>query len=495
MSLTTRPPGPASGAGIPEPAAPIVREIEALIDEIRALAGPKGALPPLADTRATANETAIGRWARAALEAGFTPAALRTIIDQAVARRVAVVAEARPVEAARQALVRVLSIEPEAAPEPPLAAAPSDAALALRVLVDAVQSEVLGRTGLEPVMNPALIAGGDPRNAGAAILAALRTVAARAGVAPETLGPAVEAAVSRALAGLPATPLTAATIEGARDVLVRGLGGPSVVESGPLPLLAREIRSALAAVLGEGATIAAPPATTGDAEGTARALIGWVRAVAGRLAPEQVEQAVELGTARALTVVARSGGAPAARALVGETATLVTRGLALPMARPELAARVAAPRESDASRVLPVGEEEREPPQPAPGTAAREAPAGAPGPIEGPMQCVRRLLDALFAGDTAAFLAQWTYPACFWIDGRWVGCNDAGELAALHRRLARAREAGRVLLLRVDPVSPSLALVHALTHQPSQDGGREVETLYTTVLADGEWKAAVSAAK
>jgi hypothetical protein len=201
--------------------------------------------------------------------------------------------------------------------------------------------------------------------------------------------------------------------------------------------------------------------------------------------------------------------------------TLIVRGLVggaggtapLLLYRPDVPPRPAAtgPRARGADpgvRVLPIGEDQRRAGRARRRAAAARGSAGEAGeepmadnPTEGPMQCVRRAVDALLAGDSAAFTAQWVYPACFWIDGHWLGCEDETALAALQARMLRGRReqgltGGRILLLRVDPVSETVALVHAVVSEERADpgGGSEVEWLYTAVRSAAGWRVAVAAA-
>jgi hypothetical protein len=118
------------------------------------------------------------------------------------------------------------------------------------------------------------------------------------------------------------------------------------------------------------------------------------------------------------------------------------------------------------------------------------------------MQCIRRYHDAFLAGGAAAFTEQWVYPACAFEAGRWSGAADevAGALAyaaELAARRERGVAGGRIVMLRVDPVSDAVALVHAVTTEERADGSliREVETLYTTVRTAQGWRVAVRIAK
>ena len=549
MGLTTGPPGPTPGVGPADVTAPVVRELRALVDELRVLAGAGSAarpLPPLPELRGAAPEPALARWFRSVLEAGSTPPpALRTLVDQAVERLTAGAAatgagaapEPRPLDGARDAALRLLAAAAAevsagrgAAPAPasaPGAATPVDRALALRVLAEEVRRAVVAEIGTEPPFVAAPAAAEDPGNAGAALLGWLRTAAARAGVPLESLAPAIEAGAERAQALLPGgsgSTALAAALDAARDVIGRGLDAArdAAPRAGvaPVAVLVAEIANAVSEALGPGAALARPPATVPDPGHAAEALVGWLRGDATRAgaSPALLAEAVDVGAERALTALA--GADPAARAAVETVRGWIGRGLAggaesppSPLYRPDLpvwsaasAGRTRGRRGDRGDRVPAIGEDERPPPSPrgppARGRPGAEDEPASENPTEGPMQCIRRCLEALFAGDTAAFTAEWVYPACFWIDGRWFACVDEAALGAFQGRLLRARRergvvGGRVLLLRVDPVSESAALAHALVSEERSDGGpaREVESLYTTVRTGGGWRVASAIAK
>jgi hypothetical protein len=232
--------------------------------------------------------------------------------------------------------------------------------------------------------------------------------------------------------------------------------------------------------------------------------------------------AVEAGAERALRSLAAAGADGGERAAIAAVRVWLGRGLAgAAGGPPSLLYRPDVPVPAAASgkrirgrdggeRVPAIGEDERSMARERhAGGAGRRAPDGAEqaaaaaaNPTEGPMQCIRRCLDALMAGATAAFTAEWVYPACFWIDGRWFACADETALGTFHGRILRARRergivGGRILLLRVDPVSETAALVHALVSEERADGSpaREVESLYTTVRTDAGWRVAAAVAK
>jgi hypothetical protein len=196
VGLTTRPPGATPGVGLTEPPAPVLRELRAIVDELRALAGAAAAsrgLPPLPELRGAAPEPALARWFRAALESGpLAAAALRDLVEQAVQRLAAggsaTAPEGRPLEGARYTALRLLSaaaadvaagLGGAVAPAPAAMPAAVDRTLALRVLAEEVRRAVVQQIGAEPPFVAPPAAAEDPGNAGAALLGWLRTAAAR----------------------------------------------------------------------------------------------------------------------------------------------------------------------------------------------------------------------------------------------------------------------------------------------------------------------------
>jgi hypothetical protein len=430
VGLTTRPPGAGTGVGPAESGTAPSRELRALVAEIRALASASaGSLPSWPDPRGSTNEPALARWFRTALEsAQLAPAALKELVEAAAARLAAgaAVAEPRALEAARDAVLRLLAVA------------------------------------------TAEVAGGAPA----------------ATASPE---------------------------------------GPGAAES--MAVLAEAVATAVGQAVGRAGASPAPPAgATEDPSAAARALAGWLRAEAARsgASPARLALAVEAGAARALEVLTSTGAGAAARAAIESARALIARQLAsdegtsgaVPLLyRPDVPRRPAAGGNrlrapGGHERVLPVGEDERAPPRDGSDAPAGEDFAGSrsgPGvdsPTEGPMRCIRRTIEALLAGDTRGYTAQWVYPACFWIDGHWLACPDETALAEFQARLLRGRlergaAGGRILLLRVDPVGDAVALVHVLLSEERSDGGaaREVEALYTAVRTAGGWRVAAAFAR
>ncbi len=502
MGLTTQPPGAAPPSPVPEPPAALLRELRALIDQMRTIAlarvpAAARAMPPLPES-GSGQDAAVARWFRTALgPGGLAAAELKGLVEEAFQRLAATRSEPgpapRPLEAARETALRLLAA---AAPEvaetgagatlsapPPVAI---DQALALRVLADEVRNAVAAAIGAAPPFVAAPAAADDPGNAGAALLGWLRTAALRAGVPLATLEPAIDAGLGRALSVLPEGPdaaALAAALAGARDVIGRGLEAARA--AAPTP------SAATLAPPVEDVPNAAPPAPPGAVPGSGPGLPA--------AAPGQAAASLALW----LRGEAGRAGAPS-------TADPTAR---IPLFRPDVPGRPAASgprvRATDShERVPAIGEDEDDE-----GPARRRQPDAdaAPPPAhderaeqstEGPMQCIRGVVEALLAGDAAAFTAWWVYPACFWIDGRWLGCADATQLATLQARILRGRRergvtGGRILLLRVDPVGESVALVHAILaeERAGQVSPREVEALYTTVRTEAGWRVAVAATK
>lgn len=122
--------------------------------------------------------------------------------------------------------------------------------------------------------------------------------------------------------------------------------------------------------------------------------------------------------------------------------------------------------------------------------------------LQGPMDCVRRYFDAYLAGDSAAYAAQWVYPACVWSDGQWSAYPDAQACAAGNdaytaRLRLRGVVGGRIVMLRVEPTSVDAAVVHGVFTRERADGTviSEVEAAYTTVNTEEGWRVAVCIVK
>jgi hypothetical protein len=128
----------------------------------------------------------------------------------------------------------------------------------------------------------------------------------------------------------------------------------------------------------------------------------------------------------------------------------------------------------------------------------REPPAPVDDAQATPLACVRRAVAALLAGDTAAFVAEWVYPACIFSDGRWAAQADEAALAAWLAARRRADErrgmpGGRIALLRADTVGARVALVYALIERdPAAAGSTESELACLVVRTAPGWKVAVA---
>lgn len=287
-----------------------------------------------------------------------------------------------------------------------------------------------------------------------------------------------------------------------------------------------------------------PPAEL-DVVDPGASLLRWVR-TAGALpgtSPESLRAAVEGAHARVLERVAAGPAERALRDVVGLARDLLLReldgpdapprptgtlpALAVPAAephanpaalRPELViggppraggARRAASRGRTDDRVDPVGAEERRREWPGADAAADapEDPAEESRPmsdvdLQGPMDCIRRHFDAFHADDAAAYAAQWVYPACFWSGGRWSAYADeaacaAGNGAYVREARAQGMTGGRIVMLRVEPLAPGVAIVHGVFTRERADGSvlAEVEAAYTTVQTEAGWKVAVCVVK
>ena len=486
MALTTQPPGAAPPAPVPEPPAALLRELRALIEQMRVIAlarAPAGAraMPPLPEAGG-GQDPAVARWFRTVLgPGGLAATELKGLVEEAFQRLAAsgeFASAARPLEAARETALRlVAAAAPEVTEAPPGGGSPApppvaiDQALALRVLADEVRHAVGTATGAAPPFVAAPAAADDPGNAGAALLGWLRTAALRAGVPLAALEPAIDAGLDRALAVLPdgaGAAALAAALTAAREVIGRGL---EAARAAPL----EDVPALPVAPGGVPAGLLAPPAAPGAA---AASLAVWLRGGVGRAgAAATADDTVRMPLFRPDVAGRPAAGGPRARATDSHE-----RVPAIGDADDEGAAQRRRPEAEDAA---------------APGHDERAEP-----PTEGPMQCIRGVVEALLAGDAAAFTALWVYPACFWIDGRWLGCADAAALASLQARILRGRRergvtGGRILLLRVDPVGDAVALVHALLaeERAAPERPREVEALYTTVRTAAGWRVAVAVTK
>jgi hypothetical protein len=133
--------------------------------------------------------------------------------------------------------------------------------------------------------------------------------------------------------------------------------------------------------------------------------------------------------------------------------------------------------------------------------AAPDARTG-PDDLQGPMDCIRRYFDAYLAGDSAGYAAQWVYPACVWSGGRWSAYANAAACARGNDEYTRKARGegivgGRIVMLRVEPTTEDVAVVHAVFERERADGtvAGETETAYTTVRTEAGWRVAVCIVK
>ena len=122
--------------------------------------------------------------------------------------------------------------------------------------------------------------------------------------------------------------------------------------------------------------------------------------------------------------------------------------------------------------------------------------------LQGPMDCIRRYFDAYVAGDSADYAAQWVYPACVWSGGRWTAYPNATACALGNDEYVQAARTagivgGRIVMLRVEPTSEDVALVHGVFTRERADGSvaAETEAAYTTVRTAAGWRVAVCVVK
>jgi hypothetical protein len=300
-----------------------------------------------------------------------------------------------------------------------------------------------------------------------------------------------------------------------------------------------EIRAELGRTLGATRLPSAPPPLVTDAHGAqlGPALLRWLTsAVAEKgvpLAPLQDAVRAAHGRATAalplLEPAATPGALPAARDALLAVRDHVLRGLGVAPDRLEVAAtREAAGPRADARVDLPAGDprgvpigggalvplDERVEEIGARRRSRRDEPDTddeektpsdvrlGPDDLQGPMDCIRRYFDAYLAGDSAGYAAQWVYPACVWSGGRWSAYANAAACARAndeYTRKARAESivGGRIVMLRVEPTSEDVAVVHAVFERERADGAvaGETETAYTTVRTEAGWRVAVCVVK
>ena len=119
------------------------------------------------------------------------------------------------------------------------------------------------------------------------------------------------------------------------------------------------------------------------------------------------------------------------------------------------------------------------------------------------LERIRSYFAAYHSGDSQAYAAQWTYPACLHSGGHWSVIEDAGAMTRGNDAYARRqREAGagggEILALECSAIGEDAALVRGRFARLRADGSRldEVAASYVVVrLAALEgaaaWKVAV----
>ena len=355
---------------------------------------------------------------------------------------------------------------------------------------------------------------------------------ARAGAVPAGLAPG---------AGSGAANRTSTNVGGASPAAT-GARTPSIDVPTLLRTFVDEIRGELGRAVGSTRLPSAPLPLVTDAHGAqlAPALLRWLTsAVAERGVPlAPLQDAVRAAYARAAAVLpdVASPAAPPSPAATAREALLavrdqVLRGLGVtperldaPAAREVAAPRVEArgelpvvdprgvpiaagatlPREE---RVEEIGARSRARGEDGDARVGDDADAGTAGrrgadDLQGPMDCIRRYFDAYLSGDSTDYAAQWVYPACVWSDGRWSAYANRTACARGNDEYLRAARAegivgGRIVMLRVEPTSDDVAVVHGVFTRERADGtvAAETEAAYTTVRTAAGWRVAVCVVK
>jgi hypothetical protein len=543
-----------------------VEEVRAAAEAQLSGAARAAALPPLADPDPGNAVAALLRWLRAASAgAPLSPAALQKIVEDAHARAIEQLqrASGAPIRGGGGGAEPAPGVRGAAPGDAPRSAGPvattsrpgtADASALVRETLATARDLVLR----------ALLTPADARATPAAAAAAEGSTsrardATAAGAAPTAnREPSGGASVTRSPAGAPggeprAYVASAATGSvppaAARGSTVGASLGPSAaavvashsrVSPVDAPALLRtfvdEIRVELGRTVGATRLPSAPPPLVTDAHGAqlGPALLRWLTsAVAEKgvpLAPLQDAVRAAHGRAAAalpsLELATTPGALPAARDALLAVRDHVLRGLGVAPDRLEIAAS----REPAGPRVdLPVGDprgvpvgagalvplEERVEEIDARRRSRRDEPGAAddedatapdprtgPDDLQGPMDCIRRYFDAYLAGDSAAYAAQWVYPACVWSGGRWSAYANAAACARGNDEYTRKARGdgvvgGRIVMLRVEPTAEDVAVVHAVFERERADGtvAGETETAYTTVRTEAGWRVAVCIVK
>jgi len=550
MSFSTRPPGGDPGGFTSLTLTTVTPSLKALVDEVRALLPEAVKLPTLPDPGGDSTDAVLLRWLRSASAGGASLPDLKAAVEEANNRVLANLAAGRGapavragLEPARAALLRALAVAGGApiATDPQRSAANETAARSpasapgaaatpqvpvtppLKALVEALRSLYQSPTPLPPLPEVP----GD--SAEAAVQRWLRQSF------PAGRAPVVELRllVDEAQARVQGSGNESSALVSARTALLRALSPPpssasrspaTPDRSSALRTLVETVRTAVSAEIGLSTPLSLPLAAAGEPGNAGAVLLGWLRATAAGagVPPRSLVAAVETGVARALATLSATGGGTALEDTIAQARDVVLRGLDaapaartgaglhleltppppfLPGLRDPAAARALASEDAGAlrrrDRVEAVGDEDRlareaqSDPEPAPAPDADEPP-------DTPMQCIRRHVECLQGGDSQRYAENWVYPACTWLDGEWSGYLDAAACIAGTPRL---REAGagsgsdgtKILMLRVEPVSDQVALVHAALADTDAQGrtAREYDVVYTTVRTPAGWRVAV----
>lgn len=423
---------------------------------------------------------------------------------------------------AGDAPVRPDAAAPGAARPPAARSIAFDEAAALRLLIEELIGAVTADLGLKSPPPDAAAFPRDPRAATSILLAWLRGATEVSGVPPERLATLIERAYARVLEILARLPAggegTAAGVRLARTVLLAEFGGAGAqplrshaAGTMPLKVLVAELERAVLEELGP--VPPAPRQAAGDAPGNvASALLRWLRAAASAadVPLARLRGAADRALERTRAILIEDEAVPAAIEELDQAREVLIAAIGgaprgagtpvVPMFRPDipvapLALGPRAWRDPKAPRrALPADAEGSDAQQAA---DADEPPPAAPD-LKGPMELIRRYFEDFQSGEVGACAGHFVYPACRWQGGRWQAYADAPALNAAHATaqrelLARGAGGSTILMLRVEPVGPTIATVRALLGLRARPGdpAGEVEVAYTTVLTAAGWRIAV----
>ena len=402
-------------------------------------------------------------------------------------------------------------------------AAPDEGA-ALRLLIEELIVALASDLKLKAPAPDAASLPRDPRTAATVLLAWLRGATEASGAPAGRLATLIERAYARVLeilARLPAgSDAAEANVRGVRNALLAELGAgiPSPLRTHaagamPLKVLVAELERAVLEELGP--VPGAPRQAAGeDAGNVAAALLRWLRAAAGAadVPLGRLRGAADRALERTRAILTDDAAVPAALEELDKASEVLIAAIgraprgdatpAVPTFRPDLpvmplALGSRARRDPTGARRAPPEREGGEAEEPVDGS---DEPAEAPAApdLKGPMQLIRRYFEDFQSGEPGACARHFVYPACRWQGGRWQAYADTPALnaayAATHKeRLSGGEGPGTILMLRVEPVGPTIATVRALVSRNARPGdpAGEVEVAYTTVLTAAGWRIAV----